>query len=141
MARVETLRRVRRALKKPRAVPLSRLNPEVVAPMTSSTSKGRRSRRSKMSQVEDTVVRLKLNVHLGIEQASALQAELIETLDAPSVELDAAGVERIHAAPMQLLMAFFRDRESAGHQTRFEKPSERLVSAARQVGAASLFHL
>src|SRR5690554_1873746 len=77
---------------------------------------------------------LKLDSDLGIEGCSALKQALSGHLDAPSLELDGADAARIHAASLQLLAAWWRARDAAGHETRWTACSESLRDAARILG-------
>lgn len=80
---------------------------------------------------------LPLQSDLGIESVADLQAALQPHLDddAP-VALNGHGVERVHAAGLQLLHAFVRDRAARGHQTTVTLASPILAAAARQLGLA-----
>ena len=61
---------------------------------------------------------ISLQPDLGIEHVADLQAALLPHLD-DDTPLQLAGdkVERVHAAGLQLLHAFVRDRASAGRST------------------------
>lgn len=81
---------------------------------------------------------LALPANLGVEHVGDLQALLLPHLEADGpVTLAAAAVERVHAAGLQLLHAFVRDRAGAGRETVFATPSPALVQAARQLALAS----
>jgi len=85
---------------------------------------------------------IKLGADLGIEQASSLQAQLLERLDqADTVQLDASEVARIHTAALQLFCLFCRDRRGAGRDVEFLKPSDSLRKAAALLGATTLLQL
>ncbi len=85
---------------------------------------------------------LRLASDLGIEQAAELKAALAPHLRSPRpVALDGAGVERVHSASLQLLCAFWRDRQKAGHATRLDHASPALRDAARILALTSLFGL
>ena len=47
-----------------------------------------------------------LDRDLGIDASGALKTALAAHLHAPSVELDAGGVERVHTAGLQVLLAW-----------------------------------
>jgi hypothetical protein len=80
---------------------------------------------------------LPLQSDLGIEHVTELQACLTPHLDDESpLALRGECVERVHAAGLQLLHAFVRDRASRGHQTTVILASKTLASAARQLGLA-----
>ncbi len=80
---------------------------------------------------------LSLQTDLGIECVAELQAALQPHLD-DQMPLALAGdrVERVHAAGLQLLHAFIRDRAARGHQTTVTLASPTLAAAARQLALA-----
>ncbi|NLC61786.1 MAG: STAS domain-containing protein [Gammaproteobacteria bacterium] len=82
-----------------------------------------------------------LDRDLGIDASGALKTALAAHLHAPSVELDAGGVERVHTAGLQVLLAWWQARESAGRQTRWSGCSETLRSAAATLGLATALGL
>jgi ABC-type transporter Mla MlaB component len=75
---------------------------------------------------------LSLQFDLGIECVADLHAALQPHFDddAP-LELVGDRVERIHAAGLQLLHAFVRDRAACGRRTAVTKASPSLAAAAR----------
>lgn len=81
---------------------------------------------------------LTLQPDLGIEHVAELQAALLPHLD-DDTPLTLAGdrVERVHAAGLQLLHAFFRDRARAGRSTTITLASQPLVDAARLLALAT----
>ncbi len=90
----------------------------------------------------EAVKTITLGSDLGIENVRALHGELTSHVgDAGLVALEGAAVERIHAAALQALCLFFRDRRAAGHDTQIQKPSETLRNAAVLIGAAPLLNL
>jgi len=80
---------------------------------------------------------LSLQTDLGIECVAELQAALQPHLD-DDAPLALAGdrVERVHAAGLQLLHAFVRDRAARGQQTTVTLASPTLAAAARQLALA-----
>ena len=60
--------------------------------------------------------------------------------DAPIV-LEAAKLERIDAASLQLIYSFFEKVESNGGEISWSNPSEQLVSAAELLGMKDALHL
>lgn len=80
---------------------------------------------------------ISLQTDLGIECVAELQAALQPHLD-DDAPLTLAGdrVERVHAAGLQLLHAFVRDRAARGHQTAITLASPVLAAAARQLALA-----
>ena len=83
-----------------------------------------------------------LGADLGIEQAAALKAELMAHLDdAGTVRIDAAEVQRIHAAAVQLFCVFCRDRRASGREVEFLRPSANLRQAVALLGATPLLRL
>ncbi|MGY3265630.1 MULTISPECIES: STAS domain-containing protein [unclassified Lysobacter] len=80
---------------------------------------------------------LSLQSDLGIEHVGALQQVLLPHLeDDEPVSIVADQVQRVHAAGLQLLHAFVRDRAGAGRRTSFTLASPALVNAARQLALA-----
>lgn len=80
---------------------------------------------------------LTLQPDLGIEHVGDLQQALLPLLeDDDAVALAGDRVERVHAAGLQLLHAFVRDRAGAGRATTLTTPSPALVQAARQLALA-----
>lgn len=75
-----------------------------------------------------------LDSDLGIEQCVALKETLAEHLDAPQRQVDAGAVERVHTASLQVLAAWWRDRDAAGHRTEWTACSEPLQAAAGTLG-------
>lgn len=83
------------------------------------------------------MIQLTLQSDLGIECVAELQAALQPHLGSDgSIALDGECVQRVHAAGLQLLHAFVRDRAERGHQTTITLPSPTLAAAARQLGLA-----
>lgn len=80
---------------------------------------------------------LTLQSDLGIEHVAELQAALQPHLEADApLELAGDRVERVHAAGLQLLHAFVRDRAARGHSTTITGASPALAAAARQLALA-----
>lgn len=80
---------------------------------------------------------LSLQTDLGIEAMAELHAALRPHLeDDRPLALAGDKVERVHAAGLQLLHAFIRDRAACGRETRVTSPSSTLVAAARQLALA-----
>ena len=81
---------------------------------------------------------LSLQPDLGIEHVAELQAALLPHLD-DEAPLQLAGdrVQRVHAAGLQLLHAFVRDRASAGRSTVITLASPTLADAARALALAA----
>lgn len=78
-----------------------------------------------------------LQSDLGIEHVGELHQVLLPYLeDDEPVNIAADQVQRVHAAGLQLLHAFVRDRAGAGRTTVFNLASPALVSAARQLALA-----
>lgn len=81
---------------------------------------------------------LTLQPDLGIERVADLQAALQPHLDAEApLELAGDRVERVHAAGLQLLHAFVRERAARGQRTTIVHPSPALAEAARQLALAA----
>ena len=80
---------------------------------------------------------LPLQTDLGIESVEALHTALQPHLeDDQPLALAGDRVERVHAAGLQLLHAFVRDRAACGRQTRITSASATLATAARQLALA-----
>jgi len=72
---------------------------------------------------------------LGIEASTGLKERLAPFLgSAHAVVLDAADVQRVHTASLQVLYAFFASRAGIGHPTELRGCSEALHDAARLLG-------
>ncbi len=85
---------------------------------------------------------LRLDADLGIEHSAGLKGQLGQFIDVPGkVTLDAAEVERIHTAALQLFCIFCRDRRAAGREVEFLRPSATLRSAAALLGATTLLNM
>lgn len=85
---------------------------------------------------------LRLPANLGIEQVAELHAQLGPLLsEARPVVIDAAGVETLHSAALQLFCLFCRDRSAVGREVVFARPSAALRSAAALLGAATLLRI
>ena len=84
------------------------------------------------------MTQLSLQPDLGIEHVAELQATLLPHLedDAP-VQLAGDQVRRVHAAGLQLLHAFVRDRAAAGRSTVITLASPTLADAARALALAA----
>ena len=80
---------------------------------------------------------LTLQTDLGIERVAELQAALQPHLEADApLEIAGDAVERVHAAGLQLLHAFVRDRAARGLRTTITHASPTLAAAARQLALA-----
>ncbi len=81
---------------------------------------------------------LSLQTDLGIESIAELHAALqLHLEDDEPLVLAGDRVERVHAAGLQLLHAFIRERAACGRETRVASPSATLVAAARQLALAA----
>ena len=108
-------------------------SPEDTAASADAAASGKSHRRS---------AAIKLDAEIGIEDAAALHQTLKQQVGEPGeVHLDAAEVQRIHTAALQLFCLFCHDRRSAGRETRWLKPSAALRSAAALLGATTLLSL
>ena len=80
---------------------------------------------------------ISLQPDLGIEHVADLQAALLPHLDDDTpLQLSGDKVERVHAAGLQLLHAFVRDRASAGRSTIVTLASPILANAAHSLALA-----
>ena len=89
----------------------------------------------------EAVAPIRLGAELGIESVRTLHGELAGHFEDASIVLDASAVERIHAAALQVLCLFFRDRRAAGRETQLVQPTDTLRNAAVLIGAALLLNL
>ena len=113
-----------------------------------AAGKARRSRRKTAAAAAEPVVAetspqaIVLDAELGIEQASSLRAQLAQRIDdARAVVFDAADVQRIHTAAMQLFCLFCGDRRNAGRDVSWHRPSPALRSAAALLGVTTLLQI
>jgi ABC-type transporter Mla MlaB component len=85
---------------------------------------------------------LDLGSDLGIETAAELKEKLQPALaSAGPVVMSGGDVKRVHTAGLQLLAAFARSRQQAGHETRIDPCSDTLRDAAQLLGVAALLGL
>lgn len=81
---------------------------------------------------------ISLQTDLGIESVAELQAALQPHLDSDTpLALAGDRVERVHAAGLQLLHAFIRERAARGHCTTVTLASPTLAAAAHQLALAA----
>lgn len=78
---------------------------------------------------------------LGIEACIALKDALAADLHTPQIMIDAGGVERVHTAGLQLLVAWWRAREATGLDTGWAACSDTLRSAATSLGLTTVIGL
>lgn len=79
---------------------------------------------------------------LDIAGAAQLQQQLNGVLLSKTpVALDAANVERVDTAALQVLTAFFKDAEAANLTVQWQHASEALTNAARLLGLGPSLHL
>jgi ABC-type transporter Mla MlaB component len=87
-------------------------------------------------------VTIDLPEELGIDQVSALHAQLIDVLDVPDpVQFDGEKVQRIHTAALQLFCCFCSDRGRQGRGFGWQRPSESLRRAAALLGMTTLLQM
>lgn len=110
--------------------------------MSKSSAKKESKASTAAAPAGESVATIRLGADLGIESVRTLHGELAAHLgDAGVVALDGSGVERVHAASLQLLCLFCRDRRAAGREVEFLRPSETLRNSAALLGAASLLNM
>jgi ABC-type transporter Mla MlaB component len=86
-------------------------------------------------QRSKTMSTIELESDLGIEGAARLHAQLATSLDSKrTLSIDASKVDRLHAASMQVLVGFVRERNAGRRKTRITDPSSALRSAAVALG-------
>ena len=72
---------------------------------------------------------------LDISGAGGLREQLLQALEAQQpVTLDAANVERVDTAALQVLTAFFKDAAAQQHDVQWKTTSAVLCNAARLLG-------
>ncbi len=80
--------------------------------------------------------------HCSVKDAAGLQTQLLQLLEEPAaVVIDAASVERVDTAIMQLLCAFVRDRAERNLGVDWGVVPQVLRDAARLLGVAPLLAL
>lgn len=77
---------------------------------------------------------LPLPASCTMRDAAALQAALRQVADEAAVTLDAAAVERVDTAAMQVLTAFMRTRVRAGAGTEWRGLNQDFLQAAQLLG-------
>lgn len=83
-----------------------------------------------------------LAANCSVKDAAALKTSLCAAVESPdSVVLDAAAVERVDTATMQLLCAFVRERAAHSRAVVWRGTPSALTEAARLLGAQSLLGL
>jgi len=85
------------------------------------------------------VIALPADFRLG--SVAEVKAELIDAFDAPASQLDAAGVERVDTAALQLLVAFRREATARGQAPGWLGVSEVMRDAAGVLGLAQALEL
>ena len=70
-----------------------------------------------------------------------VKAGLLQALEAPSVEIDGAGVERVDTAALQLLLAFRRAASARGLPASWVGVSETMRDAAGVLGLTQALEL
>jgi anti-anti-sigma regulatory factor len=82
-------------------------------------------------------VRWALPADFGIETLAATAAALPVRSAAADLSIEAAAVQRVHAASLQWLLAVSRSSRAAGHAFRLRQPSPVLEEAVRRLGLAA----
>lgn len=89
---------------------------------------------SQSEDVPEAASTLRLAGRLSICEAHALHDTLISAERLDAVDLDASELEHIDTPAIQLLVAFFTQREQQGRKTRWAEVSDVLISAASLLG-------
>ena len=85
---------------------------------------------------------LTLQADCTLAEADGLKRALCALAEHPgAVTLDAAALQRIDTAALQLLAAFVRDRRLAGRAVQWRRPAAALEAAARLLGMDSMLQL
>jgi len=81
--------------------------------------------------------------YLDISHIGQLSDDLKGGLESsePILFIDGEKVERVDAASLQLLAAFFKDAKSQGMALQWRKPSDALRNASRVMGLSNLLDL
>jgi len=82
-----------------------------------------------------------LHSDLGIEHCAELKDALAPHLAGAECTVDGGSVGRVHAASLQLLTAWWRDRGAAGLRTEWSACSDTLREAARTLGLEAVLGL
>jgi anti-anti-sigma regulatory factor len=85
--------------------------------------------------------RIGMPADLRIAAVDELRTTLRDALGAPQIVLDAAAVERVDTAALQLLVAFQRAAKQHARQVRWTGVSAPLEEAASQLGLAEALAL
>ena len=99
---------------------------------------GRGNSRTK-STAADTAVVLPADCRMAF--IAPLRDQLLASFDAAPVKLDAAAVEKIDTAGVQLLAAFHRDAKDRGCDVSWISPSVPLRDAAQRLGLTNVLAL
>ncbi|MEM7262038.1 MAG: STAS domain-containing protein [Planctomycetota bacterium] len=79
---------------------------------------------------------------VDVSRVRDLREELVARLaEATDVSFDASAVERVDAAALQLLCAFVRKMETAGHTVQWVNPSDAFVYSARLLNVDPILNL
>jgi phospholipid transport system transporter-binding protein len=106
---------------------------------TQSQKKTSASSKSAQSTITNTIL---LDNSLDIAGASQLRQRLLTVLQEKApVALDAANIEKVDTAALQVLTAFFKDAEAANVLVQWKQPSDVLKKAARLLGLGPSLHL
>jgi phospholipid transport system transporter-binding protein len=76
-----------------------------------------------------------------LTELAAVKAQLIDAFDAPAVQIDGAGVERVDTAALQLLVAFRRESAARGQSSAWQGVSAVMRDAASLLGLAQALEL
>lgn len=72
---------------------------------------------------------------LDVAGVGALRPKLLDALQTPGpFEIDGQAVQKIHAAGLQLFLAFMSEARSQGLSAKWRNPSPALVEGARLLG-------
>ncbi|MHA6205527.1 STAS domain-containing protein [Dyella soli] len=85
--------------------------------------------------------RVLLPTDFRLAEVAAVKAELIDAFDAPAVQLDGGGVERVDTAALQLLVAFRREALARGLTPAWQGVSGAMRDAANLLGLAQALEL
>lgn len=108
----------------------------------SRSKPARKSRRGRPVRIAARRDLLTLQADCTLQKAEGLKRALCAIAAHPEpVTVDAAAVQRIDTAAVQLLAAFVRDRRLAGRDVHWRAPSAALAGAVHLLGMDSMLQL
>jgi anti-anti-sigma regulatory factor len=106
-----------------------------------TTKKTAAAKPSAAAQSSDAVVVVRLPSDCRLAAQAALKVQLQDVLHKGDIVLDAAGLERVDTAALQLLVLFRRELEGHGGKLAWRDANEVLNEAAGLLGLDQLLNL